>query len=129
MVEAMAAYGIPETDIAKVAKIDPKTLRKHYRDELDLGLIKANAQVGGSLFRKALGDGHGSTTAAIFWLKTRAGWKEAADGNGVTINNNNLTINEGDQTVIINEVRDELSDLFGEVHAKIEATPDPQSRH
>ena len=34
-VEAMAAYGVPEFDIARVIGIDPKTLRKHYRDELD----------------------------------------------------------------------------------------------
>ena len=27
--------------------IDPKTLRKHYREELDLGEAKANAQVAG----------------------------------------------------------------------------------
>lgn len=30
----MAAYGIPEYDIARVLAVDPKTLRKHYRDEL-----------------------------------------------------------------------------------------------
>ena len=36
-VEAMAAYGIPEPDISRVVGIDPKTLRKYYRDELDLG--------------------------------------------------------------------------------------------
>jgi hypothetical protein len=41
-VEAMAAYGIPEPDISRVVGIDPKTLRKHYRDELDLGTTKAN---------------------------------------------------------------------------------------
>ena len=46
-VEAMAAYGIPETDISRVLNIDPKT-RKHYREELDLGETKANAQVAGS---------------------------------------------------------------------------------
>jgi DNA-binding CsgD family transcriptional regulator len=34
-VEAMAAYGVPEADIARVLAIDPKTLRKHYRAELD----------------------------------------------------------------------------------------------
>ena len=28
-VEAVAAYGVPETDIARVLAIDPKTLRKH----------------------------------------------------------------------------------------------------
>ena len=75
-VEAMAAYGVPEIDIARVLHIDPKTLRKHYRDELDSGHVKANAKVAENLFRKATGDGPQSVTAAIFWLKTRARWKE-----------------------------------------------------
>lgn len=75
-VEAMAGYGIPEADIATVLDIDPKTLRKHYRQELDKGAIKATAKVAESLFRKATTDGSQSVTAAIFWLKTRAGWKE-----------------------------------------------------
>ena len=75
-VEAMAAYGVPEADIAKVMRIDPKTLRKHYRDELDTGSIKANSRIAESLYRKAMGEGPQSVTAAIFWLKTRARWKE-----------------------------------------------------
>src|SRR5437588_5773594 len=50
-VEAMAAYGIPESNIARVVSIDPKTLRKYYREELDLGATKANAQVAGFLSR------------------------------------------------------------------------------
>jgi len=36
-VEAMAGYGVPEADIALVLRIDPKTLRKYYRAELDTG--------------------------------------------------------------------------------------------
>ena len=72
-VEAMAAYGIPETDIARVIHVDPKTLRKHYREELDLGESKANAQVAGFLFSAAK---NGNVTAQIFWLKTRARWRE-----------------------------------------------------
>ena len=52
-VEAMAAYGIPETDVARTVGIDPKTLRKCYREELDLGTTKANAQVAGFLFNAA----------------------------------------------------------------------------
>ena len=72
-VEAMAAYGIPEPDISRVVGIDPKTLRKHYRDELDLGTTKANAQVAGFLFNSAK---NGNVTAQIFWLKTRARWHE-----------------------------------------------------
>jgi hypothetical protein len=72
----MAGYGIPEADIATVLEIDPKTLRKHYRSELDKGHIKATANVAENLYRKATGDGRESVIAAIFWLKTRAGWKE-----------------------------------------------------
>jgi hypothetical protein len=74
-VEAMAAYGIPEPDISRVVGIDPKTLRKHYRDELDMGETKANAQVAGFLFNSAK---NGNVTAQIFWLKTRAKWRETA---------------------------------------------------
>ena len=40
------------------------------------GHIKANARVAESLYRKAIGEGRESVTAAIFWLKTRARWKE-----------------------------------------------------
>jgi hypothetical protein len=72
-VEAMAAYGIPAADISRVVGVDPKTLRKCYRDELDLGETKANAQVAGFLFNSAK---NGNVTAQIFWLKTRAKWRE-----------------------------------------------------
>ena len=75
-VGAMAGYGIPEADIACVLEIDAKTLRKHYRRELDKGHIKATARVTENLYRKATGEGREAVTAAIFWLKTRAGWKE-----------------------------------------------------
>ena len=70
----MAAYGIPEDNISRVIGVDPKTLRKHYRDELDLGETKANAQVAGFLFNAAK---NGNVTAQIFWLKTRAKWRES----------------------------------------------------
>src|SRR3954466_16226506 len=72
-VEAMAAYGIPAQDISRVVGVDAKTLRKHYREELDLGETKANAQDAGFLFNSARS---GNATAQIFWLKTRARWRE-----------------------------------------------------
>ena len=84
-VEAMAAYGVPETGIARVVGIDAKTLRKHCREELDTGQIKATAKVAESLFRKATTDGSQSVTAAIFWLKTRGGWREAPQEHEVGI--------------------------------------------
>lgn len=72
------ATAFPESEIAGVVAIDAKTLRKHYRQELDHAHTKVNARVAENLFRKATGDGREAVTAAIFWLKTRAGWKETS---------------------------------------------------
>jgi hypothetical protein len=69
---------VPEVDIAGVIGIDPKTLRKHYPQELRYGHVKANAKVAENLFRKATGDGREAVIAAIFWMKTRAQWKETS---------------------------------------------------
>lgn len=75
-VEAMAGYGVPAEDIGRVLGIDAKTLRKYYREELDTGRVKANSKVAEALYRKATSDGPQSVAAAIFWLKTQAGWRE-----------------------------------------------------
>lgn len=72
----MAGYGVPGDDIALSIGITKPTLNKHYRRELDTGRIKANAAVAQSLYKKATGDGSQAVTAAIFWAKTRMGWKE-----------------------------------------------------
>jgi hypothetical protein len=77
-VEAMAAYGIPHMDIARVIGTTHVTLAKLYRDELDTGQTKANARVADNLFKIATGAGREAVTAAIFWLKVRAGWSEYA---------------------------------------------------
>jgi hypothetical protein len=75
-VEAMAAYGITEEDIARVIDVSEPTLRKYYPNELDLGRVKANAKVAERLFQIATGSGREAVTACIFWLKVRAGWSE-----------------------------------------------------
>ena len=75
----LAGLGVPQDDIAKIIGCAAKTLRRHFRDELDRGVAEANATISGSLFGAAKG---GNVTAQIFWLKTRARWREgsAADG-------------------------------------------------
>jgi hypothetical protein len=75
-VEIMAAYGLSEIEIASLLGIDPKTLRKYYPRELSIGHVRANAKVAEVLFHTAVKGGREGTTAAIFWLKTRAGWSE-----------------------------------------------------
>jgi hypothetical protein len=62
-----------QADIAIRLGIDPKTMRKYPRDELDRGAIEATARMEQSLSRIA---SEGSTVAAAsFWLKVRTGWR------------------------------------------------------
>lgn len=81
-VRMMVAGGIQEAKIVTCirnektnAPITPKTLRKHFRFELDNGLSTANSDVVANLFNMT----KESATAAIFWLKTRARWKESVE--------------------------------------------------
>ena len=73
LVQLHATIGTQQSVIADIIGIDAKTLRKHYRTELDHATAQANAAIGGALFNKAKG---GDTAAMIFWMKTRAGWRE-----------------------------------------------------
>ena len=74
----LAGVGVGQDDITKIIGCAPKTLRKRCRDDLDRGVAEANATVSGYLFAAAKA---GNVTAQIFWLKTRAHWRErtAAD--------------------------------------------------
>lgn len=81
-VSALAGFGVVQDEIAKFIGIDSKTLRKHYRNELDIGHIRANAAVARSLFKQATEDGN--VAAQIFWMKARAGWREKQDVNVVS---------------------------------------------
>src|SRR5205823_14542421 len=82
--ETMAAYGIPEADIARVLGVSKPTLRKHCNTELDTGATRANSKVADFLFygicggtcKPAFKDERARVTAAIFWMKTRGGWSE-----------------------------------------------------
>lgn len=72
-VESMVAVGIPQEEVATVIGIDVKTLRKHYRQELNESMTRANAAVAGKLYTAAM---EGDVRAQIFWCKTRLGWRE-----------------------------------------------------
>lgn len=81
LVEQLAAFGIPVESMVLFVKdrrtgrsISERTLRKHFKSELEQGSLKANVKVAQTLFKKALS---GDTTSMIFWLKTRARWKES----------------------------------------------------
>lgn len=82
----MAGAGIPEEKMVQLVTnpetglpIDAKTLRKHFRAELDSGHTKADTLVAQGLFKNATTSTKsfpgGVPVAQIFWLKTRARWR------------------------------------------------------
>jgi hypothetical protein len=73
-VYTLSTVGTRHEDIASVLNISHDTLVKYYKEELDKGRIEANASVAETLFKQAK---EGNTTAMIFWLKSRAKWKES----------------------------------------------------
>ena len=73
LVDATSGLGLPHEQIASLIGIDDKTLRKHYRKELDEGKAKASSQIAKTLYNKAIG---GDTTALIWWTKSQMRWSE-----------------------------------------------------
>ena len=89
LVRNLAAVGTKYEDISLKLEISSDTLVKYYKKELDDGRIDANAAIAQSLVGAAKS---GNTSAQMFWLKTRAGWKETnalevsgADGGAITV--------------------------------------------
>ena len=84
LVRTLAGVGTRAPDICLLIKdaagkpIGEKTLRKYFRAELDEGTVQATAKVARTLFGFATDPKGGmkAVTASIFWMKTRAGWKE-----------------------------------------------------
>ena len=84
LVRTLTGVGTRAGDVCLLIKgpsgnpIDEKTLRKYFRAELDEGGVQATAKVARTLYGFATdpNGGSSSVTAAIFWMKTRAGWRE-----------------------------------------------------
>jgi hypothetical protein len=73
----MAGLGLTQQQISAVKGISVPTLAKHYRAELDTGTALASARVADHLLDIATtGRTGAAVNAAIFWLKTRAGWRD-----------------------------------------------------
>ncbi|MDR0478298.1 MAG: hypothetical protein LBH31_00535 [Burkholderiaceae bacterium] len=100
LVSQLVAFGMRHADVCRFIKtshgkpISEPTLRKYFGTELDNGLMLSNVKVAQTLYKKATA---GDTASMIFWLKTRADWRDAPQrveltGNGGgPIQNVNMT--------------------------------------
>ena len=73
IVQSLAQYGIPHTQIAAHIGVSKNTLLALYSKEIEEGAVTTNNKIAKRLFEKAM---DGDTTALIFWCKTRMGWRE-----------------------------------------------------
>ena len=72
----LACNAIRQDRIAKHLAIDPKTLRKHYHDELTFGMEAVGAQAAGHLIRLMRGNGMSAFSAVKYYLSCRMHWLE-----------------------------------------------------
>lgn len=79
IVRTLAGFGVPQADIARTLRVSVDTLARRYRPELAEGVAQANLGVAKRLYAIAMSDSRESLTACIFWLKTRAGWRQAPE--------------------------------------------------
>lgn len=72
-IKILRASGLDQKKIARILDINVDTLIRYYKKEVDEGAEELNGRVVNSLFQNAI---KGNVTAQIFWLKTRARWRE-----------------------------------------------------
>lgn len=95
MVATLSACGFTQEDLCKLIesningahKLDDKTLRKYFGDELITGKVKAGAKVAARLYSEAVNP-RGNISAAIFYLRTQMKWNtrvELTDPDGSAV--------------------------------------------
>lgn len=101
-VEALAARGLTQQQIADSLGISESTLYTNKRENVDFaeaikrGKAKGIATVTNKLFAKIE---EGNLTATIFYLKTQAGWKETSV-NEITNPDGSLTPTRSQEAVL-----------------------------
>ena len=91
------AFGLTHEQIAKLVGCDAKTLRKHFRNALETGKEKLTMAIGSQLYKKAM---NGDTISAIFLAKTKGGFQEKVEHEGLP-NNISVSFNlEPDKKII-----------------------------
>lgn len=96
VVLVMKGHDIDQETIALALEIDTKTLRRHFRKELNQAAGMILAQLTGKQFKRAMGDDSVAQRATEFILSTRFGFKktealELSGPNGKPIETTEIT--------------------------------------
>ena len=82
-VSLAVGFGLTHLQIGKLVDCDPKTLRKYFRRALESGKERLTMDIGSQLYKKAM---NGDTISAIFLAKTKGGFKETVEHEGLPNN-------------------------------------------
>lgn len=74
----LASQGTPQPQIACAVNVSEKTLRRHYRHELDVGAVRLESALILRLYSLAGGKGATALKATVFALRCRFGWSPYA---------------------------------------------------
>ena len=85
-VSLAVGFGLTHLQVGKLVDCDPKTLRKYFRRALESGKERLTMDIGSQLYKKAM---NGDTISAIFLAKTKGGFKETVEHEGLP---NNITV-------------------------------------
>src|SRR5215469_4481738 len=122
MVERAVGLGITQERIAGLLGISKVTLEKHFREELERGMVSVEYKVGNSLVDQAL---KGNVNACALYLSHRAGWKETK-----VIENKDSRLESMSDDEIIRELADRANKLGVRIDMSIgEQHPDALDRN
>ena len=123
-VRRMITAGAPQTAVAELLDIDEATLLKYYPEQLRARHV-ANSRVAMVMFRKALA---GDTTAGMFWLKARAGWRDR-DATQVAVQTNVQAQPTPQQVMDEAEILKRIEDLRPVARELAKPQPEPERAH
>lgn len=79
LVVELLSHGETPGSVAKMCGVSENTIRKYCPEEIRFGYAETYAKIAKNLAQRAMSDSKEAIPAAIFWLKTRARWREKVE--------------------------------------------------
>jgi hypothetical protein len=123
VVRTHAACGTPHWLIAEILTppCSLSTLEKHFRNELDTGLLQVNARMASLIAKQAL---TGCRTSQRFWMQTRGGWGVKTTTELTGPDGGALQLAAAPRNPNLRLLSDEELEAYERFQAKLEGLPD-----
>jgi len=79
LIRGLLSHGETPARVAEMVGVSEPTLRKYCADDIESAFSHTYNRIAMNLAQRAMSDSKDAVPAAIFWLKTRARWRETGD--------------------------------------------------